>query len=367
MKKNEIKIVLTGGHAGTTALATIEEIKKRSLQWDLYWIGVKHAIEGKQSETLEYKIFPSLGVHYVSLLTGRVQRKLTAHTIPSLLRIPFGVLQSFIYIAKLHPKLIVSFGGYASFPVVLAGYFLRVPVIVHEQTASAGLANKISSYFATKIALARESSLKYYQREKSVVVGNPILDSVLKVRAKAKLPKVPTIFIVGGSRGSQIINENVKDALPSLLENFSVEHLTGDIDIDKFLEFKKSLPQDLRDRYKLKAFSSNIGEYYANADIMISRAGANTVAEIMAIGIPSVLIPIPWSRYDEQTKNAKLAEKRGVSIILAQDSLTPKSLLDAVYKVRKNWGKMTKTNEDSIDLKADENFTTLLESTVNST
>ena len=130
-------MVFTGGHAATTAVAVVEEIKDEGKEWKLYWIGVKNAIEGKKVITLESEVLPRLGVKFIPITTGRLQRKFTFYTIPSLLKIPVGFVQSFYYLLKIKPKAVLSFGGFASFPVVFNSRLLGIPVIVHEQTSVA--------------------------------------------------------------------------------------------------------------------------------------------------------------------------------------------------------------------------------------
>ena len=148
-EEEEIKIVLTGGHAATPGLAVIQKLKDLYKKENLliYWIGSKKAVEGSSASTLEYRIFPSMGVNFVGLTAGKIQTKLTKHTIPSLLKIPIGFIQSFFSLLKIKPKVIISFGGYASFPVVFWGWVFRVPVILHEQTSVVGRASFISAFF----------------------------------------------------------------------------------------------------------------------------------------------------------------------------------------------------------------------------
>lgn len=344
MKTN--KIVLTGGHAATTAIAVIEELIRRGGQKDIYWIGSARAIEGGQAFSPEVKIFPQMGVKSYSIITGRLQRKFTIWTIPSLFKIPFGLVQSFWAVAKIKPTVVLSFGGYAAFPVVLASWFLGVPVVIHEQTASLGLANKLSSFFAKKILLAKE-------------VGNPVMTQICEVEPKFKIGQPPTILIMGGSRGSRIINEAVFDCLDNLLKKYRVVHLTGETDYPKFSGFRKP-------GYEVFSWVDplKIDGLYRLADIVVSRAGANTVSELMIVKRPCLLIPIPWSHQDEQLKNATRARDFGLARVIIQRELTPKMLLGEIDNLVRNWAVIVKKvrNKKTADAQASPKVVAVLES-----
>lgn len=343
MKENNI--VLTGGHAATTALAVVQAVKKRGLAWKIYWIGTKKAVEGQSVATLEAQILPEYGVVFCPIVAGRIQRKFTRHTIPSLIKIPFGFIHALILLGKIKPKAILSFGGAASFPVVVVGKILGIPVIIHEQTSAVGRANKYSSRFATKIALARESSLQFFPKNKCVVTGNPILQEFEKISFKEGLAKTPAVLVTGGSRGSQTINQLLQGILEKLLENKKIIHQTGQMDFEKFSRIKQDLRPELKKNYQVLGTVSpgKMTELIINSDLVIARAGANTVSELIAAKKLSVLIPIPFSYEDEQTKNALFAEKLGLSRILFQSAATPERLLSAIEDIFANWDKLGET------------------------
>lgn len=363
-----VRIVLTGGHAATTALATLDEIVRRSGRWDIYWIGTKKAIEGKAVPTLESKIFSSKGIRSYSIIAGRIQVRFTFWTLSSIAKIPFGFIHALFLLLKIRPKIILSFGGFAAFPVVVAGFLLRIPVVIHEQTMAVGRANKYSSLFAKKIALAREESREYFPKEKCVVVGNPILTQIAEVKPKTEIGKPPTVFITGGSRGSQIMNELVVDVLEKLLKDFIVIHQVGFLDNRKIEKVKDSLAKELREKYEIYPIIDpmDLDGVYKRADVVISRAGANTVAEIVATKRPAILIPIPWSYQDEQAKNAKFAEKFGLAKVLNQEELTGDRLAEEIASLVDNWEEIiTRTkNKKSPDIKAAKRLVDLLEETM---
>lgn len=328
---NKNKLVLTGGHAATTAVAVVEEIRHQRKDWKLYWIGVKNAIEGKKVVTLESEVLPRLGVKFMPLTTGRFQRKFTFWTIPSVLKIPIGFVQSFFYLVKIKPNAVLSFGGFASFPVVFGAKILNIPVIIHEQTSTAGRANLFSSRYATLITLARQESVKYFKGHKHQVVGNPVMKNVKEVKPFSDV-KTPVILIMGGSRGSQSINSAVENILRKLLSKYKVIHQTGGIDYLKYSQIKQRLPEALRENYEVfvRVNPLEIDKVYSQATIIVGRAGANTVSEIMFTKRPAILIPLPISYLDEQTENAKVAKAFGIAKIIPQDKLTPSRLMSEI-------------------------------------
>jgi len=352
----KVKVVMTGGHAATTAIAVVEEIKAKRLDWGLTWIGVKKAIEGKTVQTLESEALPKLGVKFITIITGRALRRFTIHTIPSLLKIPAGFVQSFYHLVKIKPNVVVSFGGFASIPVVVDAKILGIPIIIHEQTSVIGRANGFSSQIADKIALARSESLKYFPRMKSVVIGNPVMKEITKIKPKLKLGNPPTIFITGGSRGSQTINENVEKILRTLLSKYKVIHQTGGLDYLKFSNIKQQLPMALKNNYEVfvRVSPIEISEVFKRSDIVVARAGANTVSELMIIKRPVILIPLSISFMDEQTKNAEIAKTFGIAKIIRQAELTPEVLLKNIDESIRDYSKIVEKvkSKDSPDIGA---------------
>lgn len=335
----DINIVFTGGHAATTAIAVVEEIKKQKLPWNLFFIGSKYAVEGKKVTTLEFRVLPEYGIRFIPLITGRLQRRFTFWTIPSLVKIPIGFIHSFIMLSRIHPEFVLSFGGFSAFPVVVTAHLLHIPVILHEQTAAAGRANQASVPFAEQITLSRNESLKYFPKDKSVLIGNPVSKKFFNVRPKIRFIGTPVIFITGGSRGSQNINNNILEILPELLKKYRVIHQTGQLDFEKFVNSKKILPSDLAGNYEIfgSIDPSKITDFYGIADLVISRAGANTVSEIMAVKRPAIVIPLPISYLDEQTKNAKILVDSGFGKMIPQKELTGEKLLITINEIFKNY------------------------------
>jgi len=327
-KKDAKKIVLTGGHAATAALATIEAfLEDKDVQWELVWIGTKKAMEGSSTLTLEFRLFPQLGVRCVSIPSGRLQRRYSKYSLISLARIPLGFVAATWLLVKLRPHAILSFGGFAAFPVVVVGWILRIPVVIHEQTAAIGRANRFSVKFARVVALARESSKAYFHHSNVVVTGNPVSKVFTQSEGdKGNQIGEPVIYITGGSRGARRINDIVLAALPQLLDSYTVIHQTGEAD---FSQFEKLSVKFSPKKYKAVPIvtPSEMAGYMKGADLIISRAGANTVSELLVTKRPAILIPIPWAAYDEQTTNARLVVQSGRGVIISESELNKEKLL----------------------------------------
>lgn len=369
MKNQQNKnILLTGGHAVTTALAVIEELIRRNAEGKsvrINWIGSKYLIEGSRLIGPEFSIFPELGVKTEHIISGRLQRKFSLWTIPSLLRIPFGFIHAFILVKKIKPNVVLSFGGYSALPVVIVSWLLKIPIVIHDQTATAGLANRVSGIFAKRICISRETSRKYFDRDKTVITGNPVMTQICEIESKEEIGSPAVICITCGSRGSRVINSYIGKILNRLLTKYKVIHITGGHDYQKYLRIKNELNKKLFGKYEIYSMMDpmHIDNIYKEADIIISRAGANTVSEIMISKRPSILIPIPWSYLNEQMENALIAKENGIAEIIKQDNLTEKTLLQKVFYVERNWKDMVDKVKDkkSLDVEASVKIVNVIE------
>ena len=332
MQSRKNNIVLTGGHAATTALAMVEEIRKRG-NYDLHWLGAKHAFEGRDLGSLESKIFPKYGVDFVTLPSGKVR---------PLLKVPLDFIAAFYHLLKIRPRVVVSFGGFASFPVIVSAWLLRIPTILHEQTAVYGRASKASSFFARKIALSRPESAQYFPMQKTVLTGNPILSQYFEIKPKKKIGLKPCILVTAGSRGSTFINELIFKLLPRLLAHFRLIHQVGEIDWKKAQGLKLKLSSLSAKNYSVFSVVDPVDmpKLYSRADLVISRSGANTCSEIMASRRPAILIPLTISFAAEQEKNARLLEKAGLAFVLPQKQAQPAKVLELVKHIIDNYSQI---------------------------
>jgi UDP-N-acetylglucosamine--N-acetylmuramyl-(pentapeptide) pyrophosphoryl-undecaprenol N-acetylglucosamine transferase len=319
--------VITGGHP-TPALAVCEIMKKK--RWKVYWVGEEKALTGQEVKTLEARIVPSLGIPFFSVMSAKLHRKRLFFSILSFWKIFIGILQSFLLLIRLHPNVILSFGSYVSVPVCVAGWLLRIPIVIHEQTTAPGLANRIIARLACKVAVSFPIAEEKFPKDKVVFTGNPIRRSIFETAYKRKKfrSSPPVLYITGGSRGAQAINEAVACILDELLSTFEVYHQTGDLDFKKFAKVKNP-------RYHVAPILTpqEVEKIYAKADIVVSRAGANTVSELSALGIPTILIPLPGAASNEQLHNAEFLAKAGTAEIILQDELSGKVLLSKIKKM----------------------------------
>jgi len=333
-----MRIALIGGHL-TPALSVIEELSDDS---KLIYIGRKHALEGDKAVSLEYETITKKGIPFYILKTGRIQRRPTRHTIPSLSKIPFGYFQSIKILRNFKPDVVMGFGGYVSFPVILAAKTLKIPIIIHEQTMEAGAANRTASKFATKVCISFESSRKYFPKEKTVLTGNPVRKTILSPELNFKITSPgPIIYITGGSLGSHFINSLVSGCLAKLLDKYTVIHQTGGAtefnDFEKLNILRDGLNKN-RDRYIISKYFSTeeIGSILKSASLVVSRAGINSVSELIILKKPSLLIPLPVSQKDEQLKNAHLVEKVGLGEVAMQKELSPEIFLSKLTDMMEN-------------------------------
>ncbi len=344
------RVVLTGGHAATPALGTVEEIAKRNKDWQLYWVGPTSAMETSKTATAAEKTLNEYGVTIKKIVAGKALRRGNFITLlKAYVKIPFGFVHAFWQIFKIKPDITVSFGGFAALPVVFATWLLGKPIILQEQIVGAGLANKLSSPFAKKIAVARQESLELFPKQKTSLIGNPQISQFFQISKKTKIGNPVTIFITGGSSGAQIINATTNRLLETLLSEFVVIHQTGENNLKFFLDRKEDLPQNLKNKYIVVGYVNpkQFVQNFEQADIIVSRAGANTVSDIVASHTPAILIPLSWSIGDEQRKNAQRAQKTGLVKLIDQDDLTAEFLLESIKDIQNNWQTIVNTADTS--------------------
>lgn len=238
-------------------------------------------------------------------------------------RLPQAVLKAKARLQAVKAEAVVSFGGYSAVPICLAAKILGRPVLIHEQTFSAGLASRLTAWTATKIAVSWRSSFKLFRPEKTVLTGNPVRQAVLKVKRRP----FDLIYICGGHQGARAINSAVLTLIPELVKNYQVYHQFG---LNQPPAFKHA-------RYISRRFFplEELVRIYAKAKVVVSRAGINTVTELGYLKIPAVLIPLPYTQAGEQEKNARYLESLGLAVVLTQEKLTPASLSLAISRAEK--------------------------------
>ncbi len=337
-----MRIVIAGGGTGghvTPVLATISALRARGVApLELLWIGSSGGIEGRMAA--------EQGIPFRAIQAGKLRRYLSLENLIDFGRIPVGAAQALALLRRFRPEVIFSTGGFVSVPTVAAGWLLRRPILTHEQTAQFGLANRINLRFATVVALPYEASRAFVPptKKRVVVTGNPVRDELLHgdpiegARLLALDPTLPTVYITGGALGSQAINEAVAAILPRLLAHYQVIHSRGTQPdaptLDDLQARVAGLPTTARERYVVREFiGPELPHIYALAALVVGRAGAGTVAELAALGKPAILIPLPGTGGDEQTKNAHLLADVGGALLLPEADLTPGRLLAAITEL----------------------------------
>jgi UDP-N-acetylglucosamine--N-acetylmuramyl-(pentapeptide) pyrophosphoryl-undecaprenol N-acetylglucosamine transferase len=326
-------IAFTGGHHNS-ALEVAKILQKEGYR--IIWIGHKFNFKGDKSLSAEYQEVTRAGFHFLELKAGRFYQKFDPL---EWIKIIFGFFQAFGYLVKYRPNLIFASGGYLSVPVVIAGWTLGIPSLTHEQTVISGWANKAVSPFVKKILLTHESSLKNFPRGKSLVVGLPIRRELLNSKFTRKFdPKL--IYISCGKQGSHVINKALFPIIPELIKHFTVVHQTGASTLTKDSDRARRIKEKLgeyKDRYISAPyfFTEDAVTYIRSAAVIVGRAGAHSVYELMVLGKKAVLIPIPWVSHNEQFLNAKLAQKQIGSTLLEEADLTPETLQKAIMDLVK--------------------------------
>jgi len=335
-----MKILFTGGGTGGHIFPILAVARELRLTWtrpeplELFYLGP----EDDFAETL----LSQEGIKVKSILAGKIRRYLNISSLISnfidLLKLPIGFLQSFFYIFFWAPDAIFSKGGYGSFPTVLAGWLLGVPIFLHESDIVPGLANKILSKFAIDIFVSFPKT-EYFSPKKIIVVGNPIRPGIWegsKEVAKELFEisgEKPVILILGGSQGAQRINDLILTILPEFLKEFEIIHQVGE---KNFKEVEKEvaviLPEELKKYYHFYPFLREIElkHAYQAADLIVARAGSGTIFEIAAAGKPSILIPLPESAQGHQIKNAYAYAQTGAAIVIEEENFTPRFFLEKI-------------------------------------
>lgn len=322
-----MKILITGGHF-SPAYKIIKELTKRGNSVAV--AGRKYTFEGENIESFEYEVSGKEDIPFFEIKTGRFQRKFTKYTIFSIFKIIYGFYDSFKILLNFKPDVVLTFGGYIGFPIAYVSFVLGIPVVLHEQTQKAGLSSKAISWIASKICISYESSQKYFNQRKTVFTGNPVRDEIFKTNKKIPVEAgYKIVYVTGGSSGSHFLNQLIKKILPKLLKDFMLIHQSGDnISFNDYEELKKAqrdLSSELRKRYILKKFvyPEEIGNIFEISDIVVSRAGINTVGELLALGKVSLLIPLAHGQKGEQLENAKLIKDAGIGDFIEEKDANP--------------------------------------------
>ena len=335
------KIVLTGGGTAghvTPNIALLPKLKEAG--YEIYYIGSYEGIERKLIESYE--------IPYYGISSGKLRRYFDWKNFSDPFKVLKGYGQAISILKKLKPDVVFSKGGFVSVPVVMAAKHCKIPAIIHESDMTPGLANKLAIPSATKVCCNFPETLQYLPEGKAVLTGSPIRSELLKGDKVHALnfignftAKKPTLMVIGGSIGSVVINDTVRKALPELLKEYQVVHLCGKGNLVPELDGTQGYVQ-------YEYIKEELNDLFALADIVISRAGANAICELLALHKPNILIPLSAaaSRGD-QILNARSFEKQGFSYVLEEEKLTEETLLEAIRQVEEKKNSYRKAMEAS--------------------
>ena len=334
------RIILTGGGTAghvTPNIALLPRLKE--LQYDIHYIGSYNGIEKE--------LIQQFGIPYHGISSGKLRRYFSVQNFTDPFRVVKGFGEAKKLIKILNPDVIFSKGGFVSVPVVMAGKRSKVPTIIHESDMTPGLANKISIPSATKVCCNFPETVSHLPAEKAVLTGSPIRQELLSGDKRKALDFTgfssgkPVILIIGGSLGSAVVNKAVRQILPELLKDFQIIHLCGKNKLDESLEGVKGYAQ-------YEYIQDELKDLFALTDIVISRAGANAICELLALHKPNLLIPLSAnaSRGD-QILNARSFERQGFSMVLEEEELSENVLLSAIRRLYEDRASYIKAMTDS--------------------
>ena len=349
------RIILTGGGTAghvTPNIALLPRLKE--LNYDIHYIGSYNGIE---KELIE-----QFGIPYHGISTGKLRRYFSVQNFTDPFRVVKGMSEARKLVKILKPDVIFSKGGFVSVPVVLAGKSCKVPTIIHESDMTPGLANKISLSSATKVCCNFPETLEHLPEGKAVLTGSPIRQELLsgdKFKAREFLKFTsdkPVIMVVGGSLGAVAVNNAVRSLLPELLKSYQIIHLCGRGKVDESLNGLEGYAQ-------FEYIKEELKDLFAITDIVISRAGANAICELLALHKPNLLIPLSAnaSRGD-QILNARSFERQGFSVVLEEEELTDEVLLSAINHLYENRESYIETMKQSSQQNSIDTIIDLIES-----
>ena len=323
------KIVLTGGGTAghvTPNLALLPSLRERG--YDIHYIGSYNGIEKKLIE--------NAGIPYDGISSGKLRRYFDLKNFSDPFRVIKGYAEALRLMKKYRPDVVFSKGGFVAVPVVLAAKHFKIPTIIHESDMTPGLANKICIPSAAKVCCNFPETLDYLPDDKAVLTGSPIRKELLEgdrltgLQYTGLSSNKPIILVIGGSLGSVIVNTAVRKLLPKLLESYQVIHICGKGNLDESLIGRQGYVQ-------YEYVDAPLRHLFAAADLILSRAGANSICEILALRKPHVLIPLSAaaSRGD-QILNARSFEKQGFSTVLEEEQLDEDTLYQAIQSTYEN-------------------------------
>ena len=315
----------TGGHI-YPALAIIEKFKEEDSSTEVLYIGTHNR--------MEKDIVPKRNIKYIGIEIYGLNKNIW-HDIKNIYLIRKGIKKCQQIIKEFKPDIVIGVGGYVTYPVLIAAHKLHIPIFIHEQNALPGKTNKVLSKYANLIGVSFSESIKYFPKDKVIYTGNPtgIMALNNKEISKSSLgfSDKPLVVIVAGSLGSFTINQKMQEFLQKMgNKDYQVLYITGKNYYDDFIKIK--YPNNV----KIVPYLDNLSGLLKNTDCLVTRAGASTIAEIIALRLPSIFIPSPYVANNHQYYNALSLEKNNSAYIIEEKDLTALKLEEMINKVFKN-------------------------------
>ena len=331
-----MRIVLTGGGSGghlTPLVAVAKKIREKVPEVEFMFIGP----DGK----LEADIIGRENIPIRNIMTGKLRRYFSLKNIIDFFRIPLGIAKSLWLLLFFMPDAIFSKGGAASFPVVVAGWLYRIPILTHESDSNPGLANSMIGKFSNRVAVAYPETEKYFPAAQVVLTGNPLREDIARGDAdKAKklfslTESKKLILVLGGSQGAASINDKILNILPELLHKYQIIHQVGEANFSEVERRAGEAGIKIgREGYHVVAFlKEEILDVLAAADLVISRAGATSIAEIAANKKPAIIIPLETSASDHQRMNAYSLARIGGCVVMEDNNMGEHMLLEKIDQI----------------------------------
>jgi len=351
-----MKILLTGGGSGghfypiiAVAQSIFDIVKtQKLLEPEVYFMS---------DDPFNERMLFDNGIRFKQAPAGKRRIYSSASNLSDIPKTIIGCIKAIAVLFEMYPDVVFSKGGYASFPAVFAARVLRIPVIIHESDTVPGRANTWAATFAEKIAITFPEASAFFKNKDIALTGTPIRKEILtpvKTGAHEHFdlsPDVPTIVVLGGSQGAQMINEAIITALPELIKKYQIIHQTGKANFDYVAQTSSVIldKSEFKKRYKPIDYLDDLSIRTAAgaATIIVSRAGASAISEIAAWGIPSILIPISESNGDHQRKNAFAYNRAGACTVIEEANLSAHILLSELDRILDTPGRKEKMAESA--------------------
>jgi UDP-N-acetylglucosamine--N-acetylmuramyl-(pentapeptide) pyrophosphoryl-undecaprenol N-acetylglucosamine transferase len=326
-----IKLLITGGGTGGhlfPGIALAQAVEQTYANSKVMFIGTERKVDKNG--------LANLGFITKTIRCQPIKGKNISQILTALIQLPIGLFEAIKIIRQFKPDLVFGVGGYVTGPVIVAARLLGVTTCIHEQNTVPGLANKILGRIVNKVFVSLPGSEKYFPAHKTILSGNPVRSSLLskaKEKKQHKSTDQPTILILGGSQGARRLNSLVLEAAKRCLVNLTpmpeIIHQTGEMDEEQ----AKKVYAELGMHARVDAFISDMAEVYCRADLIVSRAGATTLAEIMVFGKPAILVPFPYAADNHQEKNGRILVDAGGGVMFLQSELTGDKLGNEISRL----------------------------------